>query len=109
MLTYGEGRYKIWLEKKHLGKDLLLILGGGEKPHIGGVVVCEPGGVTKVVGLEGHYDHQVLRSLAEAAYKKYKVTVVATGGIHIDNATKEEIDIIVKNCDELTKKFIYLS
>jgi len=103
MITSGEGKYKVFLEKKELDGDLVYILGGGEKSHIGGIVICEPGKDSQVIRLENHYDYQVLTPIAETACKKYNKTVVAVGGIHIDNATKEEIKIIVKNCKELEK------
>ena len=104
MLTSGKGKYKVWLEQKRMGQDLVYFLGGGEKPHIGSIVFCEPGKKTKITKLPGHYDYIVLKPIAETACKKYKKKVVALGGIHIENATKDEIDIIVKNCHILVKK-----
>ncbi len=103
MITSGSGRCKVWLKQEHIGTDRLYILGGGEKPHIGGVVVMEPGKKIQTIKLGGHYDHIVLEPLAEEACTKYEVTAVAVGGIHIDNASKEEIEIIVNNCKELLK------
>ena len=101
MLTSGEGKYKVWLDQRKIGDNLLFILGGGEKFHIGGIVVCEPGKKPQIIRLEGHFDDIVLKPIAEAACKKYKTTVVAVGGVHVDNATKEEIDILIKNCNSL--------
>jgi len=102
MITAGKGKYKVWLKQKKIGEDLILILGGGERSHIGGVVLCEPGKSARVIKLENHYDDVVLKPLAEAACRKHQKTVVAIGGIHINHATKEEIVSIVKNCHELT-------
>lgn len=104
MITSGEGKYKVFLEEKRIEDDLIYILGGGEKSHIGGAVICEPGKEPQVIALEGHYDYIVLKLIAEAACKKYKTTVIALGGIHVDNASKEEIEIIVKNCNNMTEK-----
>jgi hypothetical protein len=104
MLTFGKGKYKVWLKKQKIGADLVYFLGGGQKPHIGGAVVCTPGEKPKIVKLEDHYDYVVLKPIAEAACKKYKKTVVAIGGIHIDNASKKEIDLVVKNCHSFVKK-----
>jgi len=101
MITSGEGKYKVWVEQKKIGEDLLFILGGGEKTHIGGVVVCVPGKKSNVVKIGSHYDHVVLQPLAEAACKKYNTKVVAVGGVHVDNASKEEIDLLVENCRRL--------
>jgi len=103
MITSGEGKYKVWLEEKKIGNDVLFILGGGEKPHIGGVAICEPDKTAQVIRAEGHYDDVVLKPIAEAACKKYKTKVVAVGGVHVDNATKQEIEKLVENCKELIK------
>jgi len=103
MITSGEGKYKVFLEEKKLTDDIIYILGGGEKSHIGGIVIYEPNKPSQIIKFKGHYDHIVLQPIAEAACKKYNKKVVAIGGIHINNATKSEIDILVKNCKELIK------
>jgi len=104
MLTSGEGKYKVWLKQEKIGDNIIYILGGGEKSHIGGVVICEPGKKTQAIRLEGHFDDIVLKPIAEAACKKYKTKVVAVGGVHVDNATEKEIDLLVKNCNALAKR-----
>ena len=103
MITSGEGKYKVFLEEKKLDDDIIYILGGGEKSHIGGVVICEPGKKSQVIRLDNHYDYIVLQPIAEAACKKYNTKVVALGGVHVDNASKEEIGILVENCNNLIK------
>lgn len=103
MITSGKGKYKVFLELKKIDDDIIYILGGGEKSHIGGVVICEPGKISQVIRLKGHYDDIVLQPIAEAACKKYNTKVVAVGGVHVDNASQEEIDLLVKNCRELVK------
>jgi hypothetical protein len=103
MITSGEGKYKVFIEEKKIGDDLIYILGGGERSHIGGVVICEPGVKTQIIRLKGHYDDIVLKPIAEEACKKYNTKVVAIGGVHVDNASQEEIDLLVKNCKELVK------
>jgi len=104
MLTSGKGKYKVWLEQKKIGKNLVYFLGGGEKPHIGSIIVCENGKKTKIIKFQNHYDYIVLKPIAEAAFKKYKTKVLVLGGVHVDNATEEEINILVKNCNALIKK-----
>ena len=101
MITAGEGKYKVFLEKHEIDDDLIYILGGGEKSHIGGIVICEPGKDSKVIKLEGHYDYMVLEPIALEASEKYNKKVVAIGGIHVDNATKDEIELLIKNCKSL--------
>ena len=103
MITAGSGKYTVWLKEEKLSDDRLYILGGGERPHIGGVVVMEPGKEKKVIKFEGHYDPVVLEPIAEEACKKYNTKVVAVGGVHVDDASKDEIDLLVKNCKELVR------
>lgn len=103
MITSGNGKYKVWLKEEKVGDDRIYILGGGEDAHIGGAVIARPDKETKIIRLGKHYDHIVLQPIAEEGCKKYNTTVIALGGIHVENATKEEIDIIVKNCEELLK------
>jgi gallate decarboxylase subunit D len=104
MITSGRGKYKVWLQRQDIGADILFFLGGGERSHIGGVVIVEPGKKADAIRLTGHYDDVVLKPIAEAACKKYKTKVVAVGGVHVDNATKREIDLLVENCKKLIKK-----
>ena len=104
MNTSGRGKYKVWLQRHDIGDDIVFFLGGGERSHIGGVVIAEPGKKIKAIRLTGHYDDIVLQPIAEAACKKYKKKVVAIGGVHVDNATKEEINLLVENCKKLVKK-----
>ena len=103
MITSGDGKFKVWLEEKKIGDDLLYVLGGGERTHIGGIVFCEPNKEPQIIHLAGHYDDIVLKSIAETACKKYGTKVVVTGGIHIDNATKDDIEKLVENCRGLEK------
>jgi hypothetical protein len=100
----GRGKYKVWLQRHDIGDDIVFFLGGGQRSHIGGVVISEPGKKIKAIRLTGHYDDVVLQPIAEAACKKYKKKVVAIGGVHVDNATKEEITLLVENCKKLVKK-----
>lgn len=104
MITTGKGKYKVWLQRHDIGDDIVFFLGGGQRSHVGGVVIAEPGKKIKAVRLTGHYDDAVLTPIAEAACRKYKTKVIAVGGVHVDNATKEEIDLLVENCKKLVKK-----
>ncbi len=103
MITAGSGKYKVWLKEEMLSEERVFILGGGLRPHIGGVVVMEPKSEPETIKLEGHYDHIVLEPIARAACKKYNTRVVVVGGVHVDNASKDEIEILVNNCKELAR------
>ena len=104
MITSGKGKYKVWLKHEKIGDDLVYFLGGGECTHIGGIVICEPGKPANAIRLTGHYDDIVLQPIAELACKKYKTKIVALGGVHVNHATQQEIDLLVENCKKLVEK-----
>jgi hypothetical protein len=104
MITFGKGKYKVWLKHEKIGDDQVFYLGGGEHSHIGGIVICEPRKKLQIIRLTGHYDDIVLKPIAETACKKYQNKIVALGGVHIEHATKQEIDRLVKNCMKLVEK-----
>ena len=103
MITAGEGKHKVWLRKQELDKGLVLMLGGGESSHVGGAAYVTPGGDEDVMEVKGHRDMEVLLPIARAASEKYGVPVMAVGGVHIENASKADIELLVKNCMELLK------
>jgi hypothetical protein len=35
---------------------------------------------------------------------KYKTKVVAIGGVHVDHATKQEIDLLIENSKKLVER-----
>lgn len=97
----GAGRTAVRLEPVAQGRDLLLVVTGGDA-HVGAVAVCGPpveGGparpeVTVVPGhKEGPLAEECARALAEAA----QCTCCVVAGIHQDEATPGEIAAIVEN------------
>lgn len=101
MITSGTGKHQVNLEKQRIGDHLLFVVQGGEKPHIGAVIICEPEKDAVISTLGSHKDHIVLTPLAKKACEKYQTTVVVTGGIHIDHASQKDIDLVIKNCKRL--------
>jgi hypothetical protein len=91
----GQGRTKVRLDVKKVGEDLLLILTGG-KPHLGSVSMR--GKMHTDHQAKNHHDLEVGKEVADIIHEKTGKDVVCIAGIHIDNATKEEIEKIKENC-----------
>jgi len=102
-MHYGHGKYRIWALQEKLGKDIVLRVGGGERPHVGSIILCRPGKESKVLSLVGHMDHVIGRPIAEKLCRKKKATVVCVCGVHVDKASKDEIDRLVENGRGLLK------
>ncbi len=96
------------------GQDVVVVIGGGTGPHIGAVAVAYPegekwenegGGIsTFLVDVPGHREAELARESAERLAQNLGVTVVVCVGIHIDHATRDEIDILVDNFKRLITK-----
>ncbi len=108
-------KYEINLVAQFCGKDLNVAVFGGEKAHIGAVAIA-------VANIEGynrkysptiscisvldHKDEEVAKYVAKELSAFLNSQVVVTAGIHIDNASIEDIKIIMDNVKVITEKLI---
>ncbi|MDN5302141.1 MAG: hypothetical protein PWQ60_1655 [Thermoanaerobacteraceae bacterium] len=115
----GEGKFSLEAVVTVTQEGVNIYLGGGERPHIGSVAVSQPrsslkgdGGIsctTSVLNLLGHKDDCLAVPMAEELCRRLKQTVVVTAGVHIDNATAEDIqrfkDYCKILCENISKHF----
>ncbi len=108
-------KYEVNLTAICCGEDLSVTITGGTKAHVGAVALgCSrmPDGrklkysasVSSLVVLD-HKDDYVARKVAGLLADEWGGNVSVTAGIHIDDATKEELillqDNVMKACDQL--------
>lgn len=115
-LTIEKGRIKINLKAILIGKDLCIIISGGDSPHIGSVTLSVPrpslsdfkkrSATTSVLNLVGHKDDEAARYVSHALSSKLNKNVVTTCGIHVDNITSKEIIIVMDILKELTNMLL---
>jgi hypothetical protein len=101
----GEGRYKVALRCLRIGRDLLFIITSVKEGHIGAVTLGEKRGL-QTVGKQGHRDDVVSQSVAEILYAVLGEDIAVVCGIHIDHATREEIEILVANAQQCAKMYL---
>jgi hypothetical protein len=92
-----------------VGNDLVLILKGGEKHHVGAVAMAIPYKQTasaSLISVYGHKDGEVAKPLAEKIAKKLKKTTVLIAGLHIENATKEDIQRLIDKSNQVVDEFL---
>ncbi|MBU9721817.1 MULTISPECIES: hypothetical protein [Bacillaceae] len=100
----------IQCEVQQIGADDLIVITGGTRPHIGAVVIATwNNDQVQLVshGLPHHKEEQLFLELATVWCNTFHKNVVVSGGIHVDNATKEEINNLVNKTWE--KFFILMS
>jgi phage gp45-like len=110
----GSMPYTVHAEVRLVGSDVLVILSGGTKPHIGSIAVALPrpsltdkeiiSSTSSVYNFLGHKDHVIAQRVAETLSSRLNRNVVAVAGFHVDKITQEGISRAIENCDELAKK-----
>ena len=93
------------------GDDWIVSIQGGDTPHVGAVALACPcasptdtsGKITEFVSVltaPGHRDDVLARKLALQMCKALCRNISLSVGIHVHNATQEEISTLVKNAEE---------
>ncbi len=110
------GKDKLILEvvATQCDEGINVYLGGGEKSHIGCVVLCQPRPSLKqdgtmsvtasVLNVVGHKDDGLAQPLARELCLASGQTVVVTAGVHIDGATTEDIESFLALLAEITRQ-----
>ena len=106
-----EGSYDLSASVRLIGRDILVAIWGGEKPHIGAVAVAQPRPSLKdpdltsasasVICLVGHKEDELAKAAAEILAATLNTHVVVTAGIHWDDLDPEGIQRIIENSEVL--------
>jgi hypothetical protein len=112
----GKGKYRIMAEVRFIGEDILVCVWGGTKPHIGSVAVAQDrpslkdprrtSATSSVINFPGHKDDIVSRMFAERISSAMNSCCIVTAGIHVDNASVEELSKILRNCKILCSRIL---
>lgn len=114
-VNYGEGRNKIFITSLLTQEGISVTITGGEKPHVGGVAVSVPRKSlrdnriscdTWITPVPGHKDTEVAAPFAQMICLQTGKTVAVVAGIHIENATDQEIARLVENSMEAARLLI---
>lgn len=111
-LSYGEGRYIIYISAVITMDGISAIITGGEKPHVGGSSLSVPrpqngeGKIhcdTWITPRPGHRDCEVAALVSRMICTDTGMTAAVIAGIHIDKAEKEEVNQLIENSREATR------
>lgn len=99
---------ELTIEIKSVGADILVTLSGGDKPHIGSVILAIPrksldsekiSCTSSVMNVVGHKDEKICRNVAENICRRYNAVTVCVGGFHCDNLDAAQIQEVVDACE----------
>lgn len=107
LYVQGEGRYRVSLEVHMVGDDRLMIVSGGEKPHIGAVSLMRSEATLGTLCREGHREDILCEEIAKRLYTTYpQETFLVIGGIHIENANKQEVVHLLENAYACVNQYL---
>lgn len=98
--------YGITIRTIRAGRDYVWLVTGGEA-HVGASAVAYWDGRearAEHCAVPGHKEAGLAVELAEMVCRELRATVAVTAGIHIDNATRGEIEAIVETVRALARK-----
>ena len=117
-LQAGEGKWTVSAKTQRLGKDILVAFIGGHAPHIGAAALAVPrpgisdpekvSASASVLCKTGHKDDELSREAALRIAAACNTTVCVTVGIHIDDATSDDIEQFAQNFFYLVDRVIEL-
>lgn len=104
MICVGSGKHIIYLTYLFIGDDILVIITGGDE-HIGGVSLLENSSFV-TIGKKNHKDTIITKMIAPIIFDAVKKDVLVVCGIHLDDATKEDIDILTCNTKKCVEELL---
>jgi gallate decarboxylase subunit D len=113
MFRTEEGRYDLDALARWIGPDLLVVIWGGERPHIGAVALAQPrpslknpavtSATASVLCVVGHKEDEVVKKASEFLSASLNARVTVAAGIHWDNLDEGAIRVIAGNIDSLIR------
>jgi len=92
-------RLNAWIHE--MGEDLVVAVGGGDRPHVGSVVLAQPypsklrpGGYSascSVLTIPPHKEEPIARAIADRLATSLGRVVVVTAGVHEDGLDDEGV------------------
>lgn len=111
-----EGRITIQFTAIHMGRDLCIVVCGGERPHLGAAALAqsrsslanpeEMSASVSVLTLLGHKEDKLASWVAERISRSSGVNVAVLCGIHLDDIQRTEIEIIRHMVNEWCDEYL---
>jgi hypothetical protein len=111
----SSGRY-LEARTEVVGEDVVVAVGGGERPHVGCVVLAQPypakGGDTRwsascsVLTIPPHKEEPIARGIAEKLAATLGRVAVVTAGVHDDNIDADGIATYLRLAEDLAEKLV---
>lgn len=94
------------LDAHFMGEDLVVLISGGDRPHLGTISAGSRLEPIQTIQLQTHKEFYITEELAVLLRKQFSGNFVICAGVHLDNIQKDEIKRLTDLCLELGKELI---
>jgi hypothetical protein len=113
IISIGNGRTKIQGRTICLGNDYIIIVKNLEGGHVGCIALFQPYLNKKnkidvsmsIISSYGHQDIELLKPYKKIS-RDLNITTSVIAGIHVNKATKEELQVILENNKKLVEQIL---
>jgi hypothetical protein len=112
----GSDRHRVEAAVLRCGNDLVVALQGGSRYHIGATAMAVPrpsladpsqvSSSASVLCVVGHKEDQLARAMALRLAAALDCTATVVAGLHVDNASSDDIRLLLDNCDCVIERLI---
>ena len=99
-----------------VGEDLVVAVGGGQRPHVGCVVLAQPqpaktksgewSASCSVLTIPPHKEEPIARGIASRLAEAFGRVTVVTAGVHDDNLDADGIALYLRLGEELAEALV---
>jgi|SRR5690554_5060474 len=93
----GRDRYEIAGYATLSCGSIVVQIYGGERPHLGAIAMAYAGGQIACTEIPKHKEGELAATMAKRVARETGTNVAVTVGIHIDNASRQEIELLCEN------------
>lgn len=114
--SWGEGAHRVEASAFICGKDIVVVIEGGTRYHIGAVSLAIPrlslsdsarvSASASVLCVTGHKEDELARNISLQIASALNCVVTVVAGVHIDEANAMDISKILDNCTQVVSNLV---
>lgn len=114
--SWGEGVHRVEASALICGKDLVVVIEGGTRYHIGAVALAIPrpsladpeqiSASASVLCVTGHKEDELVRKISLQIASALNCVVTVIAGIHIDAANATDLSTMMDNCTKTISNLV---
>lgn len=100
------GRIHVKLDAFFMGEDLLVMITGGDRPHLGTITAGARLEPIQTIQLQTHKEFYITEEVSVFLRKQFSGNFAICSGVHVDDIQKDEINLLTDLCVDLGKDLI---